>query len=113
MTWNESWNDVAMSYDVIAERMAISWSKGDVRVIGDAVGRRHDACGHGAEHMVIVTSCICQGCGARAYVMGPGCGQSQGVSRGGAEGARPEAGSRAKAKGGARVDAKGGARVVV
>ena len=32
---------------------------------------------------------------------------------GGAEGARPEAGSRARAKGGAKVDAEGGAGVVV
>ena len=72
MTWNESWNDVAMSYDVIAERMAISWSKGDVRVIGDAVSWRHDAWWCCAEHMVIVMSCICQGCRARVYVMGPG-----------------------------------------
>src|SRR5438309_11472862 len=107
MTWNESWNDVAMSYDVIAEHTAISWSKGDMRVISDAVSWRHDAWWHHAEHMVIVTSCICQGCRARAYVMGPGCGWSQGISGGRAEGARPEAGSRAKAKGGARVDAKG------
>jgi len=84
-----------------------------MRVIGDAMGRRHDAWWRRAEHMVIVTSCICQGCGARAYVMGPGCGQSQGVSGGGAEGARPEAGSRARAKSGAKVDAKGGAGVVV
>ncbi len=84
-----------------------------MRVIGDAVDQRHDAWWHRAEHMVIVTSCICQGCGARAYVMGPGCGQSQGISGGGAEGARPEAGSRARAKSGAKVDAKGGARVVV
>ena len=84
-----------------------------MRVIGDAVSRRHDAWWRHVEHMVIVTSCICQGCGARAYVMGPGCGRSQGVSGGGAEGARPEAGSRARAKGGAKVDAKGRARVVV
>src|SRR6266566_5216376 len=113
MTWNESWNDVAMLYDVIAESWGDIVEQGDMRVIGNAVGQRHDACGHGAEHMVIVTSCICQGCGARAYVMGPGCGRSQGVSGGGAEGARPEAGSRARAKGGAKVDAKGGAGVVV
>src|SRR6266571_2703654 len=79
-----------------------------MRVISDAVSRRHDACRHGAEHMVIVTSCICQGYGARAYVMGPGCGQSQGVSGGGAEGARPEAGSRARAKGGCQGRSWGG-----
>ena len=39
--------------------------------------------------------------------------RSQGKSRGGAKGVRPEAGSRARAKGGARVDAEGGARVIV
>src|SRR6266704_5877915 len=108
MTWNESWNDVAMLYDVIAESYGDIVEQGDMRVIGDAVGWRHNICGRGAEHMVIMTSCICQGCGARAYVMGPGCGRSQGVSRGRAEGARPEAGSRARAKGGCQGRSRGG-----
>ena len=82
MTWNESWNDVAMLYDVIAESYGDIVEQGDMRVIGDAVGRRHDAWWCRVEHMVIVTSCICQECGARAYVMGPGCGRSQGGCQG-------------------------------